>query len=266
MTNDPFAQFKAVQREGWSCFAPLETFTIMPAAALVRYAGVRAGEALLDVACGTGPVAVTAARTGARVKALDLSPVLLEHARRNAKTAGVDVEFTEGDAEALPYPDATFDVVVSQFGHMFAPRPDKAIGEMLRVLRPGGRIAFSTWPHDQSVARMFALTGRYAPPPPPGAAPPPLWGDPNVVTERLGSAVQDLQFERDLMLFPCLSPQHYRQNVEATAGPVVKLVAGLASDPARLHQFRSELEALVARWFDGNAVRQHYLMTRAVKV
>ncbi|HEV8201478.1 MAG TPA: class I SAM-dependent methyltransferase [Candidatus Polarisedimenticolia bacterium] len=266
MSTDPFAQFKVMQREGWSHFAPLEAFTTMPAAALVRYAGIRGGQTVLDVACGTGPVAVTAARAGAKVCALDLTPALLEHGRRNAKTAGVEVEFTEGDAEALPYPDTMFDVVVSQFGHMFAPRPDKAIGEMLRVLRPGGRIAFSTWPHDQFVARAFALTGRYAPPPPPGSAPPSSWGDPNVVTERLGSAVKDLQFDRDLMLFPCLSPQHYRQNVEATAGPVIKLVAALASDPARLQAYRSEVEALASLWFADNAVRQHYLMTRATKL
>jgi SAM-dependent methyltransferase len=266
MSTDPFAQFKAMQREGWSLFAPLEVFTTMPAAALVRFAGVRSGEAVLDVACGTGPTSVTAARAGARVRALDLSPVLLEHARRNAKTAGVDIEFTEGDAEALPYGDAAFDVVLSQFGHMFAPRPDKAIGEMLRVLKPGGRIAFSTWPPDQFVARMFSLTARYLPPPPAGAAPPAAWGDPSVVTERLGSAVKDILFERGLMLFPCLSPQHYRQNVEATAGPVTRLVAALAAEPARLRQFRSELEAMCAPYLVDNAVRQHYMMTRAVKV
>ena len=266
MTIDPFAQFKAAQREGWSLFAPLETFTIIPAGALVRLAGVRGGETVLDVACGTGPAAVTAARAGARVRGLDLSPVLLEHARRNAQTAQVDIEFTEGDAEALPYPDASFDVVLSQFGHMFAPRPDAAIGEMLRVLKPGGRIAFSTWPPDQFVARMFTLTGRYLPPPPAGAAPPAAWGDPNVVAERLGGAVRDLHFERGLMLFPCLSPQHYRQNVEATAGSVTRLVAALKDEPARLQQFRSELEAMCAPYHVDNAVRQHYLMARATRV
>src|SRR5262245_13868611 len=180
MTTDPFAQFKAAQREGWGSFAPLEVVTTIPAGALVRFAAVRSGEALLDVGCGTGPVAVTAARTGARVRALDLSPVLLEHARRNASTAAVEIEFSEGDVEALPYADGTFDVVVSQFGHMFAPRPEVAIGEMLRVLKPGGRIAFSTWPPEQFVARMFALVGQYIPPPP-GVASPPAWGDPNVV-------------------------------------------------------------------------------------
>jgi SAM-dependent methyltransferase len=265
MTTDPFAEFKAAQREGWASFAPLEMQTIRPAAALVRFAGVARGEALLDVGCGTGPVAVTAARAGAKVRALDLSPALLEHARRNADTAGVEVDFKEGDVESLPYPDAAFDVVVSQFGHMFAPRPDVAIREMLRVLKPGGRIAFSTWPPDQFVARLFALTARYMTPPP-GVAPPPAWGDPAVVRERLGNAVKDLLFERGLMLFPCLSPQHYRRSVEATAGPVVKLVAALQAEPARLQQFRSELEAACADYLVDNAVRQHYLMTRAIKM
>ena len=263
--TDPFAEFKAAQREGWKSFAPLEAFTTMPASALVEFAGVRSGEALLDVACGTGPVAVTAARAGATVRALDLTPALLEHARRNAKTAGVDIDFKEGDVEALPYADASFDVVVSQFGHMFAPRPGVAIGEMLRVLRPGGRIAFSTWPPDQFIARLFAMLARYMPPPP-GAAPPAAWGDPEIVRERLGRAVQDVHFERELILFPCLSPQHYRESMEATSGPVVKLVASLQGEPARLQQFRSELEEAAARYIVRNALRQHYLMTRAVKV
>jgi SAM-dependent methyltransferase len=265
MTTDPFTEFKAAQREGWASFAPLEMQTTMPAAALVKFAGVARGEALLDVGCGTGPVAVTAARAGGRVRALDLSPALLEHARRNADTAAVEIDFKEGDVEALPYPDAAFDVVVSQFGHMFAPRPDVAIREMLRVLKPGGRIAFSTWPPDQFVGHMFAQTARYVTPPP-GAAPPSAWGDPGVVRERLGNAVKDLLFERELMLFPCLSPQHYRRAVEVTAGPVVKLVAALQAEPARLQQFRSELEATCASYFVDNAVRQHYLMTRATKV
>ncbi len=264
MSNDPNAQFKAVQREAWALFIPLEAVTTAPAAELVRHSRLRPQQAVLDVACGTGVVAVTAARAGARVRALDLSPVLIEHAKKNAALAGVEVDFTEGDAEALPYAEASFDVVLSQFGHMFAPRPDVAIAEMLRVLKPGGTIAFSTWPPEHLVGQMFALVGKHVPPPP-GVAPPPQWGDPNVVRQRLGEAVTDLFFDRGVMTFPVLSPQHYRRSVEETLGPVVKLVASLQNDPPKLAAFRAELDAFVGRYFDANTLRQQFLMTRATK-
>lgn len=264
MANDPFAQLKAVQREGWSLFAPLEAVTTIPAADLVRHARVQAQQALLDVGCGTGVAALTAARAGARVQALDLSPQLLEHARKHAALAGVDIDFREGDVEALPYADASFDVVLSQFGHMFAPRPDVAIAEMLRVLRPGGTLAFSTWPPEHFVGQMFALVGKHVPPPP-GAAPPPQWGDPNVVRQRLGDAVTDIVFGRGVLRFPTLSPQHYRQVIEQTLGPVVKLVATLQGEPAKLAAFRSELDAFIAQSYEHNMIRQHFLMTRAIK-
>lgn len=264
MSDDPFVQFKAMQREAWALFSPLATFTTPPAASLVEYAGVQKGQELLDVACGTGVVAVTAAQRGARVRGLDLSPVLLEDARKNAEVVGAQIEFVEGDAEALPYADATFDVVLSQFGHMFAPRPEVVIREMLRVLKPGGRIAFSTWPPELFIGRMFALVARYLPPPP-GVAPPPAWGDPSVVRERLGEAVSNIEFDRDDMFVPTLSPQHYRVYMEQTAGPVVKLVATLAGEPKRLAEFRKELEAIAATWFQNNRVRQSFLMTRAIK-
>ena len=265
MTTDPLAPFKAAQREGWALFAPLEALTTMPAARLVDFARIRGGEIVLDVACGTGVVAVTAALAGARVRGLDLSPVLLERARSNAAIAGVAIDFVEGDVEALPYPDATFDVVVSQFGHMFAPRPDVAVREMLRVLKPGGRIAFSTWPPEGFTGRMFALGGRYLPPPPPGVSPPPEWGDPNLVRQRLGDAVSELHFERELMLTPALSRTHVRQMMEATAGPLTKLVGLLQGEPERLARFRAEFDALVGEYVVANGVRQHYLMSRAVK-
>jgi SAM-dependent methyltransferase len=264
MHNDPFAQVKAAQREGWALFVPLEAYTTPPAAKLVEFAHVQRGEKLLDVGCGTGVVAVTAARAGAQVKALDLSPVLLERARWNADTAGVAIEFTEGDVEALPYPDASFDVVLSQYGHMFAPRPEVAVGEMLRILKPGGRIAFSTWPPELFIGRLFNLVGQYLPPPP-GVPPVALWGDPNVVRERLGDKVTDLVFEREAMYVPALSPQHVRQSFEASAAPVLKLVQALKDDAAKLMQFRSELEALIAAFTQGNLVRQQYLMSRATK-
>ena len=264
MSTDPFASFKAAQREGWALFAPLETITTPPAAALVQFAGVTSADTVLDVACGTGVVAVTAARLGARVRGLDLAPALLERAHHNAALAGVDIAFTEGDVEALPYADGEFDVVLSQFGHMFGPQPAIAIAEMLRVLKPGGRIAFSTWPPEMFTGRMFGLVSRYLPPPP-GVPAATDWGNDRIVRERLGEAVTDLVFERELMATPALSPGPYRLTFEATAAPVIKLVQTLKDDPARLAQFRQEFEDLIALYLKQNVVRQHFLMTRAVK-
>lgn len=267
MAVDVISRFKDAQRQGWAHFAPLQVFTTEPAARLVRFAGIRSGDHVLDVACGTGVVAVTAARRGARVTGLDLTPELLEVARDNARTAAVDVDWHEGDAEDLPFPPESFDLVISQFGHMFAPRPDVVVNEMLRVLKPGGTIAFSTWPPELFVGRMFALTARYMPALPPGVAPPPLWGDPHVVQERLGPRVSDLRFDRQTMWVPTLSPRHQREGFERTAGPVVKLVEMLsASAPEKLEAFRAECDALIAEHLDENVLRQGYLMTRAVKV
>jgi SAM-dependent methyltransferase len=265
MSTDPFAEFKSKQREGWSSFAPVEVHTTPPAAHLVRFAEVKPGQTVLDVATGTGVVAITARRLGAKVAALDLTPALLERARENAAIAEVDVDWREGDAEALPFGDASFDVVLSQFGHMFAPRPEVAVREMLRVLKPGGRIAFTTWPPEHMAGQLFATIARYAPPPPPGAAPPPLWGTPSVVAERLGAAVEELFFARGTLAFPVLSPQHYRQAIERTVGPATKLAQALASQPERLAAFRSDLDALAARYLVDNVVRQDYLLSRATK-
>jgi SAM-dependent methyltransferase len=264
---DVLDTFKANQRAGWAHFVPLQALTTAPAARLVKFADIQSGQRVLDVACGTGVVAVTAARRGAHVTALDLTPELLAVAHDNARAADVRIDWHEGDVEALPFEAAGFDVVVSQFGHMFAPRPDVAIGEMLRVLKPGGVIAFSTWPPELFIGRMFALTARYMPPPPPGVAPPPLWGDPNVVRERLGASVREIRFDRAMMSVPALSVRHQREMFERTAGPVLKLVEMLsATDPVKLSAFRTECEALAAEYFDDNVLRQDYLMTRAVKI
>jgi SAM-dependent methyltransferase len=264
---DPIESFKAAQKQGWVDFAPCEAHTTSCAARLVKSAGVRRGHRVLDVACGTGVVSVTAARLGARVIGLDLTPELLERAKENARIAGVEIEWHEGDVEKLPFGDAAFDIVLSQYGHIFAPRPEVAIGEMLRVLKPGGTIAFSTWPPELFAGRVFALVANYLPPPPPGVAPPAQWGDPNIVRQRLGSAVKDVVFHRATMLIPALSPSHRRTAAEKSSGPMVRLVAALeGSDPAKLEQFRREYDALASEYFEDNLLRQDYLITRATKI
>jgi ubiquinone/menaquinone biosynthesis C-methylase UbiE len=264
---DPIAQFKETAKQNWSNFGALEMWTASAAPRLVRHAGIASGMQVLDVACGTGVVALTAARLGAKVTGVDLTPKLIERARENASIMGLDVQFVENDVEALPFGDAVFDVVVSQFGHMFAPRPEMAISEMLRVLKPGGTIAFSTWPPELYIGRSFALMSKYGPPVPPGIAAPPAWGDPNVVRERLGAAVKDIVFARDNMPFPTLSVAHMRLYMEQNLGPVVRIVQTLETeDPPKLAAFRKELEALIANYFENNFVRQDYLMTRATKL
>jgi len=266
-TRDPLETFKANQRAGWVNFGAFAAQTTPTAARLVRFARVQAGQSVLDVGCGTGVVSVTAARIGAKVTGADLTPELLEQARENARIAGVSVEWGEADVEQLPFEDRRFDVVLSQFGHMFAPRPDVAVGEMLRVLEPGGTIAFSSWPPDHFSGRVFALVARYLPPPPPGVSPPIQWGEPATVRERLGPAVRDLTFDRDVMVISVLSPQHYRAMAEKLSGPVIKLVQMLeSSDPGKLAEFRREYDAIAADYFEMNMLRSPFLMSRAIKV
>jgi len=262
---DALETFKAAQKVGWAHFIPLEAFTTPTAARLVGFAGVKPGQRVLDVACGTGVVAITAAQAGAQACGIDFTPELLERAREHQSISKLDVEWKEADAEALPFPDRTFDVVLSQFGHIFAPRPELAVSEMLRVLKPGGRIAFSTWPPDHYIGQLFALVARYLPAPP-GVSPPGQWGEPTIVRERLGAAVRDLTFDRDTMLVPVLTPAHMRFNAEKTVGPTRKVVESLEGDPARLEQFRREFDAQVAQYWTPNLLRQSFLMTRAIRI
>jgi SAM-dependent methyltransferase len=263
--DEAISAFKTVQKQNWPSFASMEMLTMLPAAQLVKRARVRAGQRVLDVGCGTGVVALSAALRGAQVTGLDFTPELLAHARENAQIVNVDVDWIEGDAEALPFPDSSFDAVLSQFGHIFAPRPEVATSEMLRVLKPGGTIAFSTWPPDLFVGRTFKLLSHYLPSP--AAVPSPaLWGDPTVIEERLGNAVSDLVFDQLTAIAPALSPKHHQFNQERFIGPVTKLVQMLeSSDPKRLAAFRAEYEAISADYFEDNAVSLGYLVTRATK-
>jgi SAM-dependent methyltransferase len=264
MTNEPFAEFKQMQKQSWGLFAPIEIVTTLVAPSLVTFSRIKQNDKVLDVGCGTGVVAITAARLGAKVSGLDLSPKLIEQAHKNIILANVEIDLKEGDVESLPYPDASFDAVLSQFGHMFAPRPQIAIKEMLRVLKPGGTIAFSTWPPDLYVGKLFSLVGKFFPPPE-GVSPSPLWGDPHFVKQQLGNAIEDLIFDQGLMRFPALSLGHYRQSVESTIGPVLKLIEESKDDPTKLMNFRAQLEALASDYYHDNYIQQHFLMSRANK-
>jgi SAM-dependent methyltransferase len=190
---------------------------------IVDRVGLEPGMDVLDVACGSGNATIPAARTGARVTGLDFSPGLLAIARERAADAMVEVEWVEGDATALPFEDASFDRVISTFGHMFAPDHARTASEMRRVCRPGGRIGVACWTPEGNLGDMFRSMAAINPPPP-GAEPPLLWGTEDHVRQLLG----DGEFERPEVEWRDQSVESYAQFMEDSFGPLIaaKQVAG----------------------------------------
>jgi SAM-dependent methyltransferase len=237
------------------------------ASRLLRFAGVRAQDCVLDVGTGSGIVAVSAARQGAQVTGIDPTPELLTKARQNEKLAACPgIAWHRGFAERLPYDAGSFDVVVSQYAHMFSPHPTAAIGEMLRVLKPGGRIAFAAWTPTGLAPRLMGLSFRYMPPMPGEPPPSPFeWGDCDGVRRYLGDRVRDVEFERAALLLPALSPGHARRIFEETFGPTVMLVQMLGDAPDRLAEWRAEHDRIAAEFFEDGRLRFDYLLTRATK-
>lgn len=267
MEHFNIAKFKEHQRAMWSSFAPSAIFTTPVAAHLVNFAGVQSGSKVLDVGTGTGVVAITAARQGAHVTGLDLTPELLEQAKEDAAIAGqTDIVFQEGDAEALPYADNSFDLVVSQFGHMFAPRPEVVVKEIKRVLRKGGHFAFASWPPEHLMGKLFALVNRVAPISDAISSMPEQWGEPQMIQERLKDHFDELFFERGTMLSPALSVAHRRIAFERSFGPLKQTIANLAGDASKLKVLRAELDAIIAPHFHANQCHQSYLMTRCIVI
>jgi SAM-dependent methyltransferase len=200
MAIDELDQMKRGVRATWAAgdYAAVAEKTLWPIGErIVRRIGVAPGEDVLDVACGTGNAAIRAARAGGRVVGVDLTPELFEAGRRLAAAAGVSVEWVEGDAEALPVDDASFDVVVSVFGCMFAPRHRLTAAELARVLRPGGRLCIAAWAPDGMMGDFFRTIGAYLPPPPPFAEPPLAWGDEDHVRELFAGTGVELEFARE---------------------------------------------------------------------
>lgn len=191
-------EFKQRQRAMWASgdYATLSEYIAHVGEHVVERAGVERGMRVLDVACGTGNAALPAARAGARVTGLDLVPELLEAGRRKAEAQGLEIEWVEGDAEDLPFEDASFDRVFSTFGHMFAPRHRVTADEMARVCERGGTIAICCWTPEGTVGDVFRATGSYLQPPPDFASPPIFWGTEDHVREMFGSVAKGFEFER----------------------------------------------------------------------
>lgn len=220
---------------------------------LVNACGITRGQRVLDVAAGTGNVAVRAATTGASVTASDLTPEHFDAGRRAAKAAGVDLAWTEGDAESLPFDDGAFDVVTSCFGAMFAPDHQAVADELVRVCRPGGTIGMMNFTPEGTGGEFFSLLAPYAPPPPPGAMPPVLWGQEEHVRGLFGDRVTGLTLSRHTYTERAASPQDYCRLFIESFGPVVAIRARLEDDPARLAKLdRSFLEAVI-RWNKGRS-------------
>jgi SAM-dependent methyltransferase len=191
-------EFKTRQRALWDAgeYSSLSPFIAEVGELVVARAGIEPGMKVLDVACGTGNAARPAARAGARVIGLDLTPKLLEAGRAKAAAEGLEIEWREGDAEALPFEDGEFDRVLSTFGHMFAPRHGQTASEMARVCRKGGTIVIATWTPEGTVGEVFRASASFMPPPPDYASPPTLWGDEDHVRKQFAGLATSFEFER----------------------------------------------------------------------
>jgi len=188
---------------------------------------IRPGMRVLDVACGTGNTAIPEAKKGAEVTGVDIAPNLIEQARERAAAEGVTAKFDVGDAEALPYEDASFDAVVTMFGAMFAPRADVTASELKRVCKPGGFIAMGNWTGEGFTGDMFKTGSKYVPPPP-GMSPLLQWGNEDVIRERFGDAISDLQLNRRKIWFESsLSPEEMVEHFRKYFGPTQKAFESL---------------------------------------
>jgi len=223
------AGFKQAQRRVWSSGDYPDIAQRIESAAehVVASAGVEAGHDVLDVATGSGNVAILCAQRGANVTGLDLTPELFDAARRRAAAANVTCEWVEGDAEELPYPDDSFDRVLSTFGTMFAPRHERAAAELVRVCRPGGTVAVAAWTPDGGNGKMFKTVSSHMPPPPPDLKPPTLWGTEEHMRELLEPHGAELEFTRANVTFEAESPEAWLEYNERVLGPMVMARAAL---------------------------------------
>jgi SAM-dependent methyltransferase len=261
------AELKHLHRATWAAgdyAAVADLIDAAPPRDLLAHAQLAPGLEVLDVATGTGNIALPAAAAGAHVVGLDLTPELLETARRRARTQGVSIDWVEGDAEALPYPDARFDRVLSAFGVQFAPRHEVVAHELARVCRPGGLICLVNWTPQGQIGELLKIIGRFMPAPPDYASPPPLWGSEQHVRRLFDGSPLTLAFARGHNPWRFDSAEHFVAFMETRYGPTIKARQRL-SDEGRWADCRAEIVAMAERRNDATdgslLMRAEYLIT-----
>lgn len=241
------AAIKARQQGIWSSgdYAVIGTTLQIMGEQLCEALDIRAGQRVLDVAAGNGNVSLAAARRGCDVIAIDYVPALLEKAADRAAAERLQIDFREADAEALPFKDRSFDVVVSTLGVMFTPDQPRAAAEMIRVCKAGGKIGLANWTPDGFIGQLFKTIGRHVPPPA-GIKSPALWGTPARIEELFGSKASAIKSEPRDFVFRYRSPQHWLDVFKTYYGPLLKAFAGL--QPAAQAALASDVFALIARF------------------
>lgn len=244
--NIPQADLKAVkarQQGAWSSgdYAIVGTTLQIVGEELCEALDVRAGHKVLDVAAGNGNVSLAAARRWCDVTSTDYVPALLERGRERATAEGLNLAFREADAEALPFPDASFDVVVSTFGVMFTPDQNRAASEMARVCRPDGRIGLANWTPDGFIGQLFKTIGRHVPPPA-GVKSPALWGTRDHIHAMFGQDASSIKAAQRHFVFRYRSPDHMLEIFRTYYGPVLKAFGAL--DATGQAALENDLKAL----------------------
>ncbi|MGI8538394.1 MAG: class I SAM-dependent methyltransferase [Rubrobacteraceae bacterium] len=222
---------KERQQKTWTSgnYAMVGNLLVIMGERLCEAVDLRAGDKVLDVATGSGNTAISAARRFCDVTGVDYVPELIEQATARAEAERLEVGFEVGDAEDLPYPDASFDVVLSTLGVMFTPDQEKAAGELLRVCRPGGKIGLANWTPDGFIGDMFRTIGKHVPPPP-GIKPPPLWGTEERLRELFGEGVTSLETTRRSYAFRQPSARHFVEYFRDYYGPTLKAFEALEAE------------------------------------
>jgi ubiquinone/menaquinone biosynthesis C-methylase UbiE len=240
------AGVKARQQHTWASgdYAAVGTRLQIVGEELCEALDVRAGQKILDVAAGNGNASLAAARRFAEVISTDYVPALLARGRARAAADGLVVDFREADAEALPFADASFDVVVSTFGVMFTPDHEKAAAEMIRVCRPGGRIGMANWTPESFVGQIFKTIGAHVPPPA-GVRSPALWGRREHLADLFGAHAARIDTRLRRFVFRYRSPEHWLEHFRANYGPLLKAFAAL--DHEGREALAAELTALAGR-------------------